>query len=430
MVPLLSPLRPLGPARAGGPVRPLLLVLALIAVGCSGSSTEPDATPPLIESLPRPLTSQETLLAGAGNTFAFDLLKQAAAAESGNLFLSPVSASMALGMAASGAEGETFAQMQEMLGFGGLSREEMGAGYRGLLDLLRNLDPRVEFEVGNSVWIRQGFPAKPSWLSFVASSFDATARPLDFSDPSAAATINAWVAERTRNRIPTIVEPPIAPETVAFLINAIYFKGDWREGFDPAATRSGPFVGVSGTASVPLMRQEGEYAYFEASDHQVVELPYGGGAFAMTLVLPGEGVDPGAFVQGLDAAWWRTTTGRLRTAEGTVVLPRFRMEYKRSLVSDLKALGMTDAFDDVRADFTGIADAPPRLVITDVLQKTFVAVDEVGTEAAAVTSVEVGVTSAPVRFLFQADRPFLFVLRERLSGTVLFVGLVRDAPQG
>ena len=405
-----------------------LLLLSLVAGGCSGSSTEPDALPPVIESLPRPLTSQETLLAGAGNAFAFDLLRQVAASESGNLFLSPLSASMALGMAASGAGGETFTQMREMLGFGALSREEMGAGYRGLLDLLRNLDPRVEFEVGNSLWFRQGFPVKPSYLSFVGSAFDATARTLDFDDPSAPGVINAWVAERTRNRIPTIVEPPIDPGTVAFLINAIYFKGDWRDGFDPAGTRTGPFSGVSGTGSVPLMRQDGEFAYAEAADHQVVELPYGGEAFAMTLVLPDEGVDPGTFVQGLDSAWWRTTTERLRTAEGTVVLPRFRMEYKRSLVDDLKALGMTDAFDGFRADFTGIADAPPRLVITDVLQKTFVAVDEVGTEAAAVTSVEVGVTSAPVRFLFQADRPFLFILRERLSGTVLFVGLVRETP--
>ncbi len=407
-----------------------LLLLPLLALGCSGSSTEPEGAPPLIESLPRPLTSQETLLARAGNDFAFNLLKQVAAAERGNLFLSPVSASMALGMAASGAEGETFAQMREMLGFGSLSREEMGAGYRGLLELLRGLDPRVEFEVANSVWLREGFPVKPAWLSFVASSFDATARTLDFNSPSAPTTINAWVAERTRNRIPTIVEPPIDPATMAFLINAIYFKGDWRDGFDPAATRNGPFAGVSGTSSVPLMRQEGEFAYTAAEDHQVVELPYGGAAFAMTLVLPQPGMDPGAFAERLDPAWWRSTTERLRTAEGTVVLPRFRMEYKRSLVADLRALGMTDAFDDVRADFSGIAEVPPRLVISDVLQKTFVAVDEVGTEAAAVTSVEVGVTSAPARFLFQADRPFLFVLRERLSGTVLFVGLIREAPIG
>lgn len=410
--------------------RLLLLVLPLGFLGCSGSSTEPEGLPPLIENLPRPLTSQETLLAAAGNDFAFHLLRQVAGAESGNLFLSPVSASMALGMAAAGAQGETFTQMRDVLGFGSMSREEMGSAYRSLIELLRSLDPRVEFELANSVWLRQGFPVKPSYLSFVGSAFDATARTLDFSSPSAAPTINAWVAERTRNRIPTIVEPPIDPATMAYLINAIYFKGDWRNGFDPADTRNGPFAGLSRTAPVPLMRQDGEFSYAEASDHQVVELPYGGGAFAMTLVLPAEGVDPRAFVQGLDAAWWRTTTQRLRNAEGTVVLPRFRMEYKRSLVADLAALGMTDAFSDARADFSGIADIPPRLVISDVLQKTFVAVDEVGTEAAAVTSVEVGVTSAPVRFQFQADRPFLFVLRERLSGTVLFVGFIREAPVG
>jgi serine protease inhibitor len=400
----------------------------LFALGCS-SPSDPDLAPQPITELPRALTSAEVSLSGAGNTFALDLLRQVAVAEdSGNLFLSPLSASMALGMAMAGAEGNTFDEMRSTLGFGTLSREQIGEGYRGLIGLLRGLDEKVEFEIANSMWFREGFPVRSTFLSFVTQYFDASARTLDFRTPAAVATINGWVAERTRNRIPTIVEPPIPDDAVAYLINAIYFKGDWTERFDPSRTRTEPFRGVSGVRNVPLMGREGRFSYAAGPDYQAVELPYGGQAFAMTVVLPRPGLSLDAFVEGLDAAAWQQITGRLGEGRGTVHLPRFRMEYKRTLVDDLRALGMVDAFDDFRASFPGISESTARLVITDVLQKTFVAVDEKGTEAAAVTSVEVGVVSAPAPFVFRADRPFLFVLRERLSGTVLFVGMIREAP--
>lgn len=426
-----TPATAVGPAATPRIRRGTLSLLGgvlLFALGCS-SPSDPDVAPQPITELPRALTPTEASLSGAGNDFALDLLRQVAAAEdSGNLFLSPLSASMALGMAMAGAEGSTFDQMRSTLGFGTLSKEQIGEGYRGLIGLLRGLDEKVEFEIANSMWFREGFPVRSSFLSFVTQYFDATARTLDFRAPTAVGTINGWVAERTRNRIPTIVEPPIPAETVAYLINAIYFKGDWTERFDPSRTRTEAFRGVSGVLNVPLMGREGSFRYTESATYQAVELPYGGQAFAMTVVLPRPGLSLDAFVGGLDAAAWQQITNRLGPGQGTVHLPRFSMEYKRSLVDDLRALGMVDAFDDARASFPGISDSGPRLVITDVLQKTFVAVDEKGTEAAAVTSVEVGVTSAPVPFVFRADRPFLFVLRERLSGTVLFVGMIREAP--
>jgi len=406
----------------------LLGGVLLFALGCS-SPSDPDLAPTPITELPRALTPTEASLSGAGNRFALDLLRGVAAAEeSGNLFLSPLSASMALGMAMAGAEGSTFDQMRSTLGFGTLSKDQIGEGYRGLIGLLRGLDEKVEFEIANSMWFREGFPVRSSFLSFVTQYFDASARTLDFRSPVAVATINGWVAERTRNRIPTIVEPPIPAETVAYLINAIYFKGDWTERFDPSRTRTEPFRGVSGARNVLLMGREGSFRYTESGSYQAVELPYGGQAFAMTVVLPRPGLSLDSFVAGLDQAGWDQLTQRLGPGRGTVHLPRFSMEYKRSLVDDLRALGMTDAFDDFRASFPGISESTARLVLTEVLQKTFVAVDEKGTEAAAVTSVEVGVVSAPAPFVFRADRPFLFVLRERLSGTVLFVGMIREAP--
>jgi serine protease inhibitor len=409
----------------------MLLPLAA-AAACAEAPTSPGGGPPAeIRELPRTLSAAESAVAAAGNRFAFDLLRQVtASAPDSNVFLSPLSASMALGMAMSGAEGETFLQMRNTLGFTGMGREELGAAYRGLIELLRGLDRAVEFEIGNSVWVRQGFGVETSFLDFVRTSFDAGARTLDFADPEAAGIINGWASERTRGRIPTIVEPPIDPLTVMFLINAIYFKGDWREKFEVGRTRSETFHGVAGEGSVPLMRRDGNFRYRETATLQVVDLPYGGDAFSMTVVLPREGVELADVQRSMDPGSWDALVSGMAVSEGTVLLPRFRMEYRRDLNEDLQALGMTDAFDPGRADFTGMSgDALEQgLHVTRVLQKTFVSVDEEGTEAAAVTSVEMGVTSLPQRFTFRADRPFLFVIRERLSGTLLFAGVIVRAP--
>lgn len=410
----------------------ILLPLVLLASACAEDPTSPGGPPPEITSLPRSLSPAEGALVQAGNRFAFDLLRQVTASvPDSNVFLSPLSASMALGMAMSGAEGETFRQMRSTLGFGDMSREQMGAAYLGLIQLLRGLDRAVEFEVGNSVWIREGFQVEPSFLDFVRTSFEATARPLDFADPGAAGIINGWASDRTRGRIPTIVDPPIHPFTVMFLVNAIYFKGDWRERFEAGRTRNEPFHGVGGTGPVPLMSREGRYRYRETPTMQVVDLPYGGDAFSMTVVLPGEGVELGEVVASLDPPSWEALVAGLVPSEGVVFLPRFRMEYQRTLNDDLQALGMRDAFDPGRANFRGMSGGALEqgLHVSRVLQKTFVSVDEEGTEAAAVTSVEMRVTSAPQRFTLRADRPFLFVIRERLSGTVLFAGVIVRVPE-
>lgn len=400
---------------------------------CSSGPTAPGGPPPEITRLPRALTVAEGAIVSAGNRFAFDLLRQVqGAAPDSSLFLSPLSASMALGMALAGSDGETFAQMREMLGFPGLGREEIGAAYKGLISLLRGLDPGVQFEIGNSVWIREEFPVQRSFLDFVADRFDARAQTLDFASPAAAGVINQWVSQRTRGRIPSIVEPPIDPLTVMFLINAIHFKGDWRERFDRGRTRAEPFHGIAGSAPVPLMQRTGKLRYTETDDLQVVEVPYGGDAFAMTVLLPRGGMDLKRVVAELDEPRFQALVATLTVREVELFLPRFRMEYHRTLNDDLKTLGMTHAFDPERADFTRIHPAARELGlhVTSVIQKTFVQVDEEGTEAAAATSVEVGIVSMPVRPVVRVDRPFLFVLRERLSGTVLFVGTVLHPPSG
>ncbi|HJR35990.1 MAG TPA: serpin family protein [Gemmatimonadales bacterium] len=399
--------------------------LLLSAAACSGP-TEQSGPPPLLTGLPRSLSSAEQRIVSAGNQFAFDLFRAVQRAGPGeNLFLSPTSASMALGMTLNGAAGTTLDSMRVALAMAGVPIEEINAGYRSLIDLLRGLDSRVEFAIANSIWARQGMPFAPAFLEAGKTTFDAEIRAMDFGAPATLTTINQWVSEQTRGKIPTILDR-IEPDNVMFLINAIYFKGAWRLAFDPARTQQLPFHSADGTSrNVPTMRLDPEpLRHASAEGHEVVELLYGNGAFVMTLVLPAAGRSLTELTEGLDAARWAEWTGALAEHKLGLALPRFKLEYKRELKDDLSALGMRVAFDPDRADFSGMLGGPVagNLYISKVIQKTFVDVDEEGTTAAAATSVGISVTSAPLTIQF--DRPFLFAIRERHSGTILFVGQV------
>jgi serine protease inhibitor len=382
-----------------------------------------------ITELPRPLSVAEELLIDAGNDFAFRFLAQVNEEEPGSsLFLSPLSASMALGMTLNGAAGGTFEEMRSTLGFGTLSMEQINQGYRDLLDLLKGLDPMVELGIGNSIWYRQGFEVRTDFLGRTRDFFDAEVRALNFSDPAAVAIINGWVSDETRGKIKGIIEAPIDPATVMFLINAIYFNGDWTYRFDRARTTQAPFYGPHGAqAAVPLMEVAGTFPYAETEAYQAVDLPYGGQAFAMTVILPREGTPVDEVVAALDSSSWAALVQSFREGEGAVRLPRFRMEWEKVLNETLQAMGMVQAFEPGVADFRGISSPDggnPGLFVSLVKQKAFVDVDEEGTEAAAATVVVIDrVTSGGGRFDFRADRPFLFFIRERLSGTILFAGL-------
>jgi len=409
-----------------------LLALVLLLAACS-SPAEPQEVE-RIESLPRSLSADERALTDAGEAFAFDLLREIVREEdpAANIFVSPLSASMALGMALAGAEAGTFEAMRDALRLGGLGREQIGVSYRSLIDLLSGLDPAVRLEIGNSVWHREGFTLEDSYVSEVERDFLARVEALDFADPGSADVINAWVSEATDGLIDGIVDPPIDPLTMAFLINAIYFEGAWTLQFDPARTASGDFRRADGsTVSVPFMSMsDGAFPYAQTPSYQAIELPYGGEAFAMTVVVPSEAIGIDAFVESLNAQAWAEILAGLRETELLVALPKFTLEYEKNLNDVLKALGMEVAFDEAAADFSRMhRDALAlQLHISRVKQKAFVDVDEEGTRAAAVTSVEVGVTSAPP--MFRADRPFLFAIRERLSGALLFTGVVKDPAAG
>ena len=369
------------------------------------------------------------MVIAANNQFAFDLFARVRGRDPDhNLLLSPISAGLALGMALNGAAGTTFDAMRLALRLPAANLPELNAAYRSLIDLLRGLDRSVEFRIANSIWADVGWPFRTEFLEAGRQSFDAEVRSLDLQAPASLDLINDWVKEKTGGKIPQILES-IAREEVMFLINAIYFKGSWRVGFDPTDTRSAPFHAAGGeTQSVPTMSlPPTPLRVGHLPECDLLELLYGNGTFAMTIVLPATGQSVGGLVAGLDGARWARWLASLAEREVGLALPRFRLEYQRELKDDLSDLGMQLAFDDSRADFSRMAElGVGNLYLTRVTQKTFVNLNEEGTEAAAATSVGVGVTSAPP--VLSVDRPFLFVIRERLSGTIFFLGEIDRIP--
>jgi serine protease inhibitor len=409
---------------------PFLLLFLVLPAGCdwiTGSDPAP-TPPPEITELPRALTPAETQILRASAGFGLDLLRQVVAdAPDSTHVVSPFSASMALGMALNAAGGTTFDEMRTTLGFGVLDQDAINRSYRDLLALLVELDPAVSLSVANAVWYDRIWTLRTSFREAVEAHFAAGVEGLDFRDPGTPDRMDAWVNEATRGRISTIAPRPIPDDAVAYLVNALHFLGDWREAFDPARTRTHVFQGDDGrTTPIRLMEREGRIRTSQWQGHRAADLPYGGGAWTMTVVLPRPGVGVVGLLEELDAEGWAALTSEFSEFQGILGLPRFTLAWEGRLNDALSRMGMPTAFAPGQADFSGLVEEEADLYITEVRQKTFLRVDEKGTEAAAVTSVGIGVTSLPPSFV--VDRPFLLVIRERLSGTVLFLGAMVEPP--
>jgi serine protease inhibitor len=409
-------------------LRPAALCAAAFTLGACESLTGPGSGAQPLDRLPRSLSVQEQQLIQASNSFAFDILRETMLDQpADNVFLSPLSASLALGMTLNGARGPTQDEMRAVLGYGDASMPAVNEAYRSLMDLLLTLDGSVDMRIANSIWSLEGFPFHQSFYDTVRDYFDASATSLDFSLPTASGTINGWVREKTGGRIESIVPDPIPPLVVMYLINAIYFKADWTHAFDRSATRDGTFTRADGVQrNVKMMNRTGRALhYFEPGGVAVVELPYSRGAYAMTLLLPPAGADVDAFVAGLGQEQWDGWLGAMQESELSLGLPRFRLEYETTMNKPLIELGMGRAFGELPGtDFTGLSPLGHGLFISRVLQKTFVDVNEEGTEAAAATAVEISRVSGPPHVAF--DRPFVMAIRERLTGTILFLGRIGD----
>jgi serine protease inhibitor len=368
----------------------------------------------------------------AGNTaFAFDLYGRLRSQE-GNLFLSPYSISTALAMTYGGARGETAAQMAKAMHFG-LAQEKLHPAFAALGSELQAIQQKgqVKLAVANSLWPQKGHGFLPAYLDLCRINYGVSVTPLDFIGAAEPArqTINAWVEDKTNRKIQELLKPGILNEaTRLVLVNAIYFKGNWSSQFDKQMTEAGPFhVSAGKTVETPMMQVTKEFRYADSPEAQVLELPYAGDDLSMLVLLPRDANGLAAFEQTLSPdklyAWIRS----LRSREVRLWLPKFKTTSEFSLNQTLAALGMTDAFT-ARADFSGM-DGTTNLFISAVIHKAFVEVNEEGTEAAAATGVvweTKGIHIPEESVVFRADHPFLFLIRDNRTGSILFLGRIVD----
>ncbi len=363
----------------------------------------------------------DTVQANTG--FAFDIFRKLNT-EDGNksIFISPLSISAALTMTYQGAGTTTKEAMGKTLGYEGIDMGEINKSYSNLLRYLKQVDKKVELNISNSIWIKQGEKIKEDFLKVNKEVFDATVSELDFSKPDSADTINKWISRSTKGKIDKMITPPISPDVVMYLINAIYFKGGWAERFDKDSTFNSQFHSGDGSISdVMMMSRKGKVEYGQGDGYKAVRLPYGNGKIAMYCVLPDENVSINDFIEDLDPGEWNIIKESISEREDVLLqLPRFKLEYGiKELKESLTELGMGEAFSE-SADFSGMREG---VFISSVLHKAIIEVNEEGSEAAAATVVQLTKSAAPIESItFIADRPFMFVIEEEDTGTILFMG--------
>lgn len=390
----------------------IVLVINLF-VGCEGLTANNKAT-----------GTKSPDLTASNNAFAFNIFNQLNQEDGEkDLFISPLSISSALTMTLNGARNTTLEDMKQTLNYSDISNDEINSGFNYVLNHLQNIDKKVDINIANSIWVKTGLDVNKDFIELNKESFNAYVESLDFSDDQSVDKINKWIEKATAGMIPKMLNN-IPANVVMYLINAIYFKGEWRDEFDPDLTYQKSFNGINDqVTTVDMMSRTGTIDYWGNDDYKVVRLPYGDDKVAMYCILPHEDGDINAVISGFNIEKWNDIKEKM-SAEDDVILgvPKFKIEYGiKELNDSLTSLGMASAFSD-RADFTGIADS---IYISRVLHKAVIEVDEKGTKAAAVTVVEMKELASidgeePIRFI--ADRPFMFIIADEEDGNILFMG--------
>ena len=376
------------------------------------------------------LTKQKVVT--SNNTFGLELFRNIVNDQQDtNVFLSPLSVSLALSMALNGAANETETAMRTTLGFEDLTLEEVNIVQSELMELLVSTDPDVLFEIANSIWYREGYPVLDSFKTVNQTYYNAEIREQDFSLAEAVSLINGWISDATHGKIEEVLDR-IDPDVVMYLINALYFKGIWQVEFDAEKTFDGTFYPVNEAAlTTPMMVRQDTMSYYEDDKMQVVDLPYGDGKFSMMVLLPKEEETASGLAATLTTESYEAICDGLSEQAGSLYLPKFKIEYDMLLNDMLKAMGMGVAFSG-GADFSNI-NGYGGLFISRVIHKTFVEVNEQGTEAAAVTVVEVKELCAPypsTEFVMRVNRPFLFMIRDNTTRAIVFAGHVASPDNG
>lgn len=374
------------------------------------------------------LSRAEQELVNQCNDFAFRLLNTSneALGQEEQIVFSPLSASFALSMVANGANENTLNEILTTLGFKGFSINEMNGYNQKLIKELGELDKTSILETANSVWADMSFGILDSYSKTLKEEYQAEVKTADFSSASTLKEINEWCSEKTHGRIPKFMDD-LDPASKLVLLNALYFKGQWESPFKKENTQSGCFTTSTGEQKKVDFMQKNHHEYKFMTDEQIAiaELPYGNEAFSMTVVLPHENVLLDEWMKQLNTSYWAELQSKTKHQSLKLKLPKFKIEYKDLLTETLKKMGISDAFTQ-EADFSNLSKDD--LFISEIMQANYFCIDEQGTEASAVTGT-VNITSpggTPTAIDFHVNRPFLFIIREKSTGTILFLGKINN----
>jgi serine protease inhibitor len=405
--------------------RTLAAILIVIPMSFTSCNKDDEILP--TEPVPINLTGDQLALVESGNSFAFDIFTKVlkSAGEGENVMISPLSISYALSMTLNGADGATRDSIIKALRLNGITMDALNTSFKDLTSALLSVDQRVLMSIANSVWTEKDFVVKQSFIEILTEYYKAESKSFDINDPSAPAKINAWIEDKTNGLIKNMVDK-LNDNAVMLLINAIYYKGKWSSQFDKSKTVPMPFYKSSGSpADVPMMKQETEYKVFEGTGFVLAEFPYGQGNFVMDVILPDAGNDLETVMSSVNDAGFTSWISQMNKRKIDLSFPKFKYGFKKKLKDILTDMGMGIAFND-GADFSNISDQYD-LLINEVTHQSFIETNEEGTEAAAATVVEIGVTSAPPSpLVLKLDHPFLYVIRETTTNSILFMGRVAD----
>ena len=411
------------------------LSVLLASNSCDNNTDEVNDEETNKNELPAPLKIDlqgvETSMVKSDQAFAFEFFSKVFDEERNdedeNFMVSPFSLSMALAMTWNGSAGDTKLAMQNTLGLGDWTDQEVNSYFKKLKDAFEKTDPSTKLSIANSIWTNQNVKILPDFIQLNQNYYKATVEAVDFGNFATVGRINKWAADNTNGLIDNVIEET-DPMDLMYLLNALYFKGVWSSKFDAKNTSKMDFTADNGSKTkVDMMHQETELNYADDATMQLVELPYGNKAFSMRVLLPKDGKKLTDVTQALQSEdYWSNLTSKLHNNKVDLYLPKFKTEYSKKLNDVLIEMGMGVAFVPGNADFSRMSDKDA--YISFVKQDTYIATDEVGTEAAAVTTVGVELTSVgptPEKVTFKADRPFVYIIQEKSSGAVLFMGAVK-----
>ncbi|HSO88396.1 MAG TPA: serpin family protein [Draconibacterium sp.] len=375
------------------------------------------------------LDEKSAQLIEADNTFGLEIFQKIRKeSEKENIMISPLSISVAFAMAYNGADKDTKTEMEKAMKLNGLTTEQINNSYKILINALQSLDDKVVFEIANAIFYADGFTMKPDFLNINKTVYDAEVEKLNFGSPTAVERINDWVADKTNDKITKIIEQ-LNPLDRMVLLNAIYFKGIWSTKFDEKGTHNLPFTKSNGnTIEIPMMNKEEKLDYTSNALFSAVKMPYGNGQYHMIVMLPVNGKSSQDVIDALTSTNWTSWMESFETKDPVVVtMPRFKFAFETKLNNVLAEMGMVKAFQPNIADFSKISDKD--LYISSAVHKSFIDVNENGTEAAAVTSITFTTTSAgnePPKTYFTVNKPFVFAITEKDTDAILFIGEVNN----